>query len=482
MDSNFDTDQNSHKKIFFLFGIVICLAVIFFSIFLVTRINTLRKTSKTDKSGSSASPASIVIQKTQTEKSTSVSFGSINNLSVNGPVLAQVSFTPAPSIPTPTSGILHEISGETDSITLTKFTPEDIKLLGIIALPKNYKVQEEYKGIKLIHGESSFYDSTQSALIKRFIDQTPKKLLNPGPVAVITYNSGEIELGKISTTLINAVAFASGPYIFFNNKSFSQSTIGGINNDKSVDRVFFTFEHELVHIAQFNQIIDKLNKVTINEYAKKSQNWSDISVTSDIFSEFAKISGWEEDSRFPSSHIFKLSDATNAKTTDYGKSGIQEDMAESVAGIILTQDKLFSSERKSWVLAFLNENYEDLKKGKFPLSDLYDPVVPKNIKYDEVKAKEFSSHYTLIDTQAFYTKSKDKIDLIEDYVNKELNSRSWSGVMGKNTDKHNVVTYQGEYKGNNRDIYIEVKSYDNATGYSIKPDGTTIYLLNGYKI
>jgi len=69
---------------------------------------------------------------------------------------------------------------------------------------------------------------------------------------------------------------------------------------------------------------------------------------------------------------------------------------------------------------------------------------------------------------------------IKDYYQTELNSRGWSGSLDKLVKKDGVEIYKGDFSGNARDLYLELKSYDNATGYSEKPIGTTVNIISGY--
>lgn len=58
----------------------------------------------------------------------------------------------------------------------------------------------------------------------------------------------------------------------------------------------------------------------------------------------------------------------------------------------------------------------------------------------------------------------------------------WQGVFAKEVKSDGVEIYKGDFKGNGRDMYIELRSYDKATGYSQKPTGTEVNVISGYNL
>ncbi len=102
--------------------------------------------------------------------------------------------------------------------TLSFFSGTELSKLGVLPLPQNFQIQEEYKGIKLVKSENDEFSDIQISLLKMFIDLSPQKLLTPGPTAIVTFKRGEIRQGTNYNP--NTAAFASGPYIFFNDNSF----------------------------------------------------------------------------------------------------------------------------------------------------------------------------------------------------------------------------------------------------------------------
>lgn len=383
------------------------------------------------------------------------------------------SITPSPTLalaPTESGGGYHED-------TLSNFSLDQLKSLGVIPLPTGFSVQDEYKGIKLVKSPKQSFSDVQLKLIKMFIDLTPYKLLTPGPSAIVTYGDGEVS----ARTTSQEVAFASGPYVFFNDKSFNQSE-AQFNADGSIDTVYASFEHELTHVAQFNTMIISLDTASLNNQISEGKGWTDLVFEGSFMKSFGQTVGWTVDEK-SNPPIYTLKDLKNAKTTDYGKTGVMEDMAETVSGIINTRDYQFSDARVKWTDDFLNETKDILKINKFPFSAKLElvKVTLGNVEYDKTKETDYKSKYPLTDLEYLSDSTLHDIDNIKNYFQTEMTDRGWSGSFTKSTDSHNVIHYKGDFIGAKRDIYLEIISYDDATGYITKPNGTIVVAISGYK-
>lgn len=367
-----------------------------------------------------------------------------------------------------------------DPATLSIFSENELKQLGVVLLPKGFAVQEEYKGVKFVKSPKKSFNKDQLGLFHRFLDLTPQKLLTPGPSAVVTYGEGEIDKGYDFGQLLT-IAFASGPYMFFDEKAFGGGTLGGLTSDNSVDQAFISFEHELTHNAQFNEIKDDLANKLANTPKDQQLLWTKAALSSKFLTDFALIASWEKGSSDNESD-YTLKNKTAEKTTDYGKTTVIEDMAETVSGIIATRDYQFSDTRKDWALQFLNESYDNLKKGKFPASSLFDPVKAFFPNYDLKKKDEYKAKYSLADEQVFYNEKVGTIEEVKNYLEPELKARGWDGTLTKEVKEDGVEIYKGDFTGNKRNMYIELRTYDKAKGYSQKPDGTQIVVVSGYEL
>lgn len=362
---------------------------------------------------------------------------------------------------------------EYNEATLSYFSPTELAKLGILPLPNNFKVQEEYKGIKLVQSETEKFTDLQLALLKMFIDTTPQKLLEPGPTAIVTFKKGEIKQGTNFNP--NTAAFASGSYVFFNDNSFDPNTPLA---DDSIDAAYNTFIHELTHVSQFNEINQDISRTRIDSNYELGQTWIDLVMNSDLIADFASISGWEK-KEAGEKITYTLKDETQ-KTSQYGKSKIYEDMAETVAGVVTTEDYEFSTQRKSWAVKYLDEDLASLSKEKLPFNESLEQVKANNLQYDSSKENVYKNNYQHTSKQVFVTQRQNSLDEIYNYFNQEIGGRGWKGNFKKTVEPNNVVRYKGDFDGVHRDMYVEIYSYDKATGYLVKPKGTIVVVVSGY--
>ncbi len=362
--------------------------------------------------------------------------------------------------------------------TSTNFTKDELSTLGVVSLPIGFTVQEEYKGIKLMRSPKASFSEPQLKLLHYYLSLTPQKLLSPGPAAIVMFKPEEVEAGPFGIN-IDTVAFASGPYIFFNEESFTGRSLKA----DSSDQAYMSFEHELVHIAQFNESLNDIYNTMTEQDSKNPVYWTEVAMGSTFVADFAKISNWEKseaDSYGGKILKYQLSSPEDAKTTEYGKTAIVEDMAEAVAGVVATCDYRFDAQRVKWVLDYLRITIDSLKPGKLPCSSRLQNVQAwfPDIDYD--KKELYKTKYSFSDTQVFQNEEVGSLESIKDYYQTELNARGWSGSLSKVVKENGVEVYKGDFSGNDRDLYLEMKSYDNATGYSEKPIGTTVNVISGY--
>lgn len=350
----------------------------------------------------------------------------------------------------------------------------------VIQLPSNAAVQTEYKGIKFIHTPKSVFSDQEVNFLKYFIDLTPKRLLTPGPKVILTYDKDEINFGPGGAPIF-AVAFASGDIILFNNKSFNPKTLSGFLSDTSVDSVLQIFLHELTHVSQYHSIDDAFLAKAQSEDIDESK----LIERSPLVSDFALSTGWNLEGKAPFL-LWKLkSDQQSQKTTSYAKSsGPQEDMADSVANFIIGKDNELSDQRLQWVKNWLNQDYQEISQNYLPVYPGYKKVnylIDKS-PVDENTLNEFKQKYSYVEELNFATESAGLVHELARKLDNDLNNRRWQGILQKENDSKNVVYYKGFYTGKYRDLDVMFKSYDEATGYAVKPNGTQLVIIAGYKL
>lgn len=358
--------------------------------------------------------------------------------------------------------------------TLSFLSKSQITKFGIIGLPENFVVHSEYKGIKFVSSPKHAFEEHHVKLIKYFLDIIPQKLIEHGPTAIVMLHRSELpSYLKIDE---KTIAFASGTYIFFDENTFNpQNPLA----DRSVDAWFYTFVHELTHVLQFNMALDEIEK--IKDSRNKNLSWLDIISNSVFMRLFASYVGWEVYFR-DGIYEYTLKDK-DAKTTEYGKTKIYEDMAETMAVVITDQNVArLSTERVKWVYEFLGIDPKELIINRFPIFNFAQPVIIPNLEYDYSKEVELKKFYEYVDKQFFVTSGvyKNSISKFTNEFKSELEKRNWRGSFIKSEDFYKVQRNKGFFDGVYRDVYIEIISYESAWGFEKVPDGIIIVVLSGY--
>ena len=371
--------------------------------------------------------------------------------------------------------------GSNHQETFSPYTLEELRMLGVVMPPKGARVQETYKGIRFLASPSSRYSKRQLKLLKMFIDRTPKPLLSPGPSAIITYRKGEVHFPLGTSSL--SLALASGPYIFFDTSAFDTR---GIFSAGSTEGIFRAFEHELVHVLQFARTTSSMDmEKALSQFRQRGVQkiWNRQALDTELVRSFIKITGW---SISPHSHLVLLRNRRDEKTTLYGKKNVLEDMAETMSLVVVGNTVPLSRRRINWDVSALGfRNLLEAIRDTFPYSPLYMPVKLSGkgvTKFDGSKTALFMKKYPLVDMEYFVNREQNSFKPILKHLEREFPRRGWRRLYAKNVRlKHGVRKRIMAYKGRWRDIYLEVITYDYATGYTLKPSGTIITVLSGYK-
>ncbi len=361
--------------------------------------------------------------------------------------------------------------------TLTIFTKEELTQIGVVSLPEGFSIQEEYKGIKLLRSPQKQYTPTQLKNLKQFIDKTPPALLNPGPSAIVTFDHTEVETG-IGLS-IGRIAFASGNYMFFDSNSFSGGSGGNLFGSTSLDDTFQTFEHELVHTMQFNQIINQLAQADLVPKNGRYITWVEYSLNSDFIQNFASIADWKKEEIYGKPKYVLTN--PNSQSTQYGKTEIIEDMAETISMVILGRQASLSQARQQWAYQQLNMNPSDFEKALLPFFEGFQYAGAPGAPYNRTVFETYENKYVLADKQFFWLEVPNSFTNTAQRYEAELNQRGWTGQLTSKVDENQVNIMSGEFIGPDRDLFVEISGYDNAMNYREKPIGTSIIIFSGYK-
>ncbi len=356
--------------------------------------------------------------------------------------------------------------------TLSKFISDEINRLGILDIPEGFSVQYEYKGIKFVRTPHKSFSFQQIGILKYFIDLTPKKLLEPGPAAIITFDRDEIS--PIHGLSSDTIAFASGMYMFFNDDSFNS-----IKENHFIDNAFATFIHELMHISQFNFVFEELGYEKALETAEKNgYSWVDLVSSSALTRDFADAAGWDYDSEI---RDYVLVNKENVRTTEYGKTSIYEDIADSMGAVVTTRFDLVSDSRVVWVLKYLNEDSFTIKNKKLPVYPNSKLVNLEGANFIDTIRQDFAMKYDYVTVSTYYYEEEKSVNNVVNYYENEFKERMWTAVKPISKSNNNIVTYEGEYDSGVRNTYIRIYSYDYIrNGYNISLKGTVIVFVCGF--
>lgn len=351
--------------------------------------------------------------------------------------------------------------------TLSPFTKEELELLGVYNLPSNYSVQHEYKEVIFTQTTNISYTPEQILILEAIIDRAPSRLLEDGPIVFVISTREDLSMGYAL-----GVAHASGPYIFLDQDTFD---LGGSWYDNSIDQIYNAIYHELVHVAQFKEIYKDSSPEELLSQTEAIDAWTSQALRTELMSSFADITGWEKKEYDYSDIImFTLADRDAEVTTTYGKGDINEDMADTVAGVYMGKGNLFSDNRVSWAEDFLGESYEEMIIGSLPyMSELAVTKIsslPSQFSDEVEESSQAGDMYTDV---LFFSSAKNEslnISDVLEYYEEQFEMRKWTKITNSKEDfDNNIARYAYEYSSGDTKLTIEFISYANAEGYIVRP-------------
>lgn len=339
--------------------------------------------------------------------------------------------------------------------TISFFTAEQLSSLGVENLPENYQVQAEIKGVKLIKTSTLSFTQRQIKVIELILEKTPEKLLDSGPLAIVVHSPTPSD-ERIVYDANYPQIFASGNYIFYNDRSFEQEKSIA---SRSFDEVYRKFIFELTKTAQFNTISKSLDEVALKKELESGKNWVELSTNIPLISEFAVVSGWKINSQTSRYYLDEKEDLT----TDLGRTSIQNDMAETIAATLMTEFDLISEGRKAWALKYLSLKESDVLINKLPRNTLTERAKLENVSVDFTEVQKYLDTYDLVDKRTFISEQPEACLQLRNFGSEEAPKRGWEGSFIQQTTRDNVVRYSANFKSKyNRDLYVELQSYENS--------------------
>ena len=157
-----------------------------------------------------------------------------------------------------------------------------------------------------------------------------------------------------SLTHPQAVAFAFGPDIYLLDGSFELSTDGSTRFDLA--RAYI---HELAHVAQYLALSDDYIQAALDGRLEKV----DPIGGSTLIEDFAVQNGWVNGAEGELVASWELAGGVQPATA-YGATNPGEDMAESLALVMLGLSELVPADRVRWIERWLNASATELAIGR----------------------------------------------------------------------------------------------------------------------
>jgi len=217
--------------------------------------------------------------------------------------------------------------------------------VGSLIIPSGlvFEHEEVYRGIPIKWTKGQPISANTLSWLKAGIDILPNYFYVDHPVSsIISATDEELGSQSINKPSPDTLAYASGLNIFI-----SKTTADGDSTFYLVDKptVIQTLFHEWVHVVQHYEAL----KTFTEEYL--ARNTLVVAMATGPFEKgFAKQVGWVYNSdEFGDGIIAKLKDDSDSQmTTDYGKTRVREDMADSGALFMLCKSNEISEDRTLW--------------------------------------------------------------------------------------------------------------------------------------
>lgn len=217
--------------------------------------------------------------------------------------------------------------------------------VGTLIVPKDlvFEHEETYRGIPIKWTNGQPISANTLSWLKAGLDILPDYFYIEHPLtAIISATDQELGSQSVIKPGPSTLAYASGLNIFLTETTAKGGSTYYPTDKTSVANVLF---HEWVHVVQHYEALE----IFTEEYLAKNKI-VEAMATGPLEKGFAKEVGWIYNSdEFGDGIIAKLKDDVESqKTTDYGKTSVREDMAESGALFMQCKSNEISEARTLW--------------------------------------------------------------------------------------------------------------------------------------
>jgi hypothetical protein len=306
-------------------------------------------------------------------------------------------------------------------------------------------------GVTLL-GATESADGAELELIGGALDEIPEALAElamPRNLIRIESVGGQEAIGK-------AVAFTKGPDIYLVDKTFAP-------NGDSTTRMELTraLLHELAHVAQYRSLADAYVEAALQGQVDQV----DPAAGSTLVRSFADAVGWIDQSADPLQSTWLLPSSVEA-SSDYGRTGAGEDMAEAVSMVVLGRSNWIPATHTRWVEQWLGTGATALARGKpwAPVGSR--EVLSRDPLYDEEALAGIAVRFDHVEPLYFNLPNGGAPhEQLAAEIQKQLLERRLSGVLGR-TDDTRLPRYGGLFtRTDGVSFWVELWDFRTATGF-----------------
>ncbi|NIA25076.1 MAG: hypothetical protein GWP04_05855 [Gammaproteobacteria bacterium] len=298
-------------------------------------------------------------------------------------------------------------------------------------------------------------DPAELDLLEGALSELPRVLWEVGtPRSIIRVASApeEEQVGHV-------VAFTRGPDIYLVDRTFDPD--GGGTTRLDLARAL---AHEFAHVAQFRALDPAYIQAALDGDIARV----DPADGSDLVVSFAAQTGWTNESADPLHADWRLE---GKAATEYGQTGPAEDMAESVAMLVLGRADWIPPDHSTWVTKWLDTSVRRLAAGKPWIPAGAVEVSTKEDLYDEAAAGRAAPGATHAEAHYFELAASVPNHLaLGPEIEHKLLQRGFGGSFTRINDDH-LPHYQGSFaRSDGVRFWVELWDFRESTGFSSAPD------------
>ena len=306
-------------------------------------------------------------------------------------------------------------------------------------------------GLSLL-GATASADPAELDLLAGALAEVPAALLKVGlPRNLIRIESvgGEEAIGK-------AVAFTKGPDIYLVDRTFAPN--GDQTTRLELARALI---HELAHVAQYRSLEDTYVEAALTGGVAQV----DPAAGSTLVRSFAASIGWIDQSGEPFEASWFLPSSIEA-SSDYGRTGAGEDMAEAVSMVALGRSNWIPAAHTRWVEQWLGSGATTLASGKPWAPAGSREVLSGDALYDEAGLAGIAIRFDHVEPLYFsLPEGAAPHAQLAAEIQQRLLERRMSGVLSLTEDAR-LPRYAGLFTGiSGGSLWVELWDFREATGF-----------------